>query len=175
MRKDPDERAKRLSKIVVPNRRFAIPDETPLVRPTSVISGQWEPRPVLHACPITEKGRSLLDLIEKQTISVIHPEDVGGSVGVAGNLNPTDNNELPEEEFDSIAAREFGEKLCEKTASEWAEAQMKDESARIAIEFLHSGVPVGEITEETIPDTVEISEIKRLVSQEELKELSNTR
>ena len=52
---------------------------------------------------------------------------------------------------------------------------MKDESARIAIEFLHSGAPVGEITEETIPDTVEISEIKRLVSQGELKELSDTR
>ena len=65
--------------------------------------------------------------------------------------------------------------MCKKTASEWAEAQMKDGSARIAIEFLHSGVPAGEITAETIPDTVEISEIWRLVSQGELKELSNTR
>ena len=60
--------------------------------------------------------------------------------------------------MDSIEAREFGEKR-EKTASEWAEAQMKDEPARIAIEVLHSGVPVEEITEETIPDTVEISGI----------------
>ena len=138
------ERAKRLSKIVEPKRRFAIPDETPLVRPTSVISGQWKPGLVLHACPITEEERFVLGLIEKQTISVINPEDGRGSAGVAGNPGPTDNNEeLPEEEFDSIEAREFGEKLCEKTASEWAEAQMKDESARITIEFLHSGVPVG--------------------------------
>ena len=67
---------------------------------------------------------------------MIKPEEEGGSAGVAGNPDPTDNNEeLPEEEFDSIEAREFGEKLCEKTASEWAEAQMKDESARTAIEF----------------------------------------
>ena len=52
---------------------------------------------------------------------------------------------------------------------------MKDESARIATEFLHSGVPVGEIAEETIPDTVKISETKRLASQGGLKKLSNTR
>ena len=128
------ERARRLSKIVEPNRRFSIPDETPLVRPTPVISGQWEPGLVLHACPITEEGRSLLGLVGKQTISVINPEDEGGRAGVVGNPDPSDNNEeLPEEEIDSIEAREFGEKLCEKTASEWAEAQMKDESARIAI------------------------------------------
>ena len=134
------------------------------MRPTPVISGQWEPGLVLHACPITEEERSLLGLVGKQNISVINPEDEGGSAGVVGNPDPTDNNEeLPEEEIDSIEAREFIEKLCEKTASEWAEAQMKDESARIGIEFLHSGVPVGEITEETIPDTVKISEIKWLV------------
>ena len=110
-----NERAKPQPKIVEPNRRFAIPDETPLVRPTSVISSQWEPGLVLHACPTTEEIRSLLGLIGKQTISVNDPEDEGGSTGVAGSPDPTDNNEeLPEEELDSIEAREFGEKLCER-------------------------------------------------------------
>ena len=147
------------------------------MRPTSVISGQWEPGLVLHACPIIEEGRYLLGLIDKQTITVINAEDEGGSAGVAGSHHPTDDNEeLPQEELDGIEAREFGEKWCEKTASEWAEAQMKDESARIAIEFLHSGVPVGEITEGTILDVVRRDiGITRLVSQGKLKELSNTR
>ena len=59
------------------------------MRPTSVISGQWDPGLVVHACPTTEEGRSLLGLIEKQTISVIVPEDEGGSFGVAVSPDPS--------------------------------------------------------------------------------------
>ena len=47
------ERMKRKSAKVEPQRRFTIPDNTPLVQPSQVISGQWEPGLILHACPIT--------------------------------------------------------------------------------------------------------------------------
>ena len=37
------ERMKRKSTKLEPQRRFTIPDNTPLVQPSQVISGQWEP------------------------------------------------------------------------------------------------------------------------------------
>lgn len=43
---------------------------------------------------------------------------------------------------------------------------MKDESARASIEFMLSDISVGEISAKYIPDTEQISEVKRLVSQE---------
>ena len=71
-----------------------------------------------------------------------------------------------------MEAREFGEKLCEKTATDWAAAQLKDETSKIAIEYILAGVSVGDTTEEVIPDTVD-KQVKRLVSQGELMELPN--
>ena len=35
-----------------------------------------------------------------------------------------------------IEAREFGENLCEKTATGWAAAQLKDETSKIAVEYM---------------------------------------
>ena len=55
-------RMKRKPTKVEPQRRFTIPDNTPLVQPSQVISGQWEPGLILHACPITEEGRNFFDL-----------------------------------------------------------------------------------------------------------------
>ena len=53
------ERMKRKStNEVEPQRRCTIADKTPLVQPSQVISGQWEPGLILHACPITEEGRT---------------------------------------------------------------------------------------------------------------------
>ena len=72
-----------------------------------------------------------------------------------------------------MEAREFGEKLCEKTATDWAAAQLKDETSKIAVEYILAGVSVGDITEEVIPETVD-KEVKRLVSQGELMELPNS-
>ena len=71
-------------------------------------------------------------------------------------------------------AREFGEKLCEKTATDWAAAQLKDETSKIAADYILAGVSVGDITEEVIPETVDKEELKRLVSQGELMELPNS-
>ena len=45
-----------------------------------------------------------------------------------------------------MEAREFGEKLCEKTATDWAAAQLKDETSKIAAEYILAGVSVGDIT-----------------------------
>ena len=70
-----------------------------------------------------------------------------------------------------MEARKFGEKLCEKTANDWAAAQLKDETSKIAAEYILAGVSVGNITEEMIPETVDKKEVKRLVSQGELMEL----
>ena len=55
------ERMKRKSNQIEPQRRFTTPDHTPLVQPSQVISGQWEPGLILHACPITG-GRTFFDL-----------------------------------------------------------------------------------------------------------------
>ena len=114
----------------------------------------------MHACPIREEGRTFLDLNDEKLTTVINPEgDGAGLASIQGN----NNNELPEEDLDSMEAREFGEKLCEKTATDWAAAQLKDETSKIAIEYILAGVSVGDTTEEVIPDTVD-KQVKRLVS-----------
>ena len=73
-----------------------------------------------------------------------------------------------------MEAREFGAKLCEKTATDWAAAQLEDETSKIAVEYILARVSVGDITEEVIPETVDKKEVKRLVSQGELMELPNS-
>ena len=65
-----NERRNRQSTTVEQQRRFAMPDNTPLIEPTSQVdSGQWEPGRIWHACPITEEGRTFLGMREKQFIS----------------------------------------------------------------------------------------------------------
>ena len=76
--------------------------------------------------------------------------------------------------MDSMEARQFGERLCEKSASDWSSLQLKDDTAKIAVDFILAGVSAGDITEEVIPDTVDKSEVKRLVSQGELLELPDS-
>lgn len=46
-----------------------------------------------------------------------------------------------------MATREFGERLCERTASDWPAAQLEDGTSRSAVEFILAGVSVGDITE----------------------------
>lgn len=54
---------KRKSTKAVKRRRFAAPNDTPLVEPTSTVaSGQWEPRLIFRACPMTKEGEKLLGL-----------------------------------------------------------------------------------------------------------------
>ena len=101
---------------------------------------KWEPGLILHACPITEKGRTFVDLNDEKLIAVINPE--GDGAGIASSQGSI-QNELPEEELDSVESREFGEKLCEKTAADWATAQLKDETSKIAVEYILAGVSVG--------------------------------
>ena len=85
-----------------------MPDNTPLVQPSQVRSGQWEPGLILHACPITEEGRTFFDLNDEKIIAVINPEE-GDGAGLASSQG-INQNKLPEEELDSMEAREFGEK-----------------------------------------------------------------
>ena len=108
---------------------------------------------------------------DEKVIAVINPEGNGTGSAVSQGNN---QHELPEEELDSMEARKFGEKLCEKTANDWAAAQLKDETSKIAVEYILAGIPVGNITEEMIPETVDKKEVKRLVSQGELMELPNS-
>ena len=105
------ERMKRKSTKVEPQRRFTLPDSTPLVQPSQVISGQWEPGLILHACPITEEGRSFFDIKDEKLVGSISPE--GDGAGSASNQG-SNHNELPEEEFDSTEARGFGKQCARK-------------------------------------------------------------
>ncbi|CAN0140185.1 unnamed protein product [Ectocarpus fasciculatus] len=58
------------------------PDNTPLIDPRDmVISGQWEPGFILHACPITEVGRKRLGIKPSQQVYAITPGEGGSSAG----------------------------------------------------------------------------------------------
>ena len=59
----------------------------------------------------------------QKLIAVINPDE-GDGAGLASNQG-SNRNELPEEGLDSMEAREFSEKLCEKTAADWASAQQR--------------------------------------------------
>ena len=88
-----------------------------------------------------------------------NPEE-GSGAGAASSQNQiTANEELPEEELDSMEARKFGERLCEKTASDWSAAQLDDETARAAVERILVKVPIEDMSEEAIPDTVDKKEV----------------
>ena len=66
-----------------------------------------------------------MGLDDKSLVAVINPEDEGSDAGLAGNQdNGNNNGELPEEEFDSMEAREFGERQCQKAARDWEAAQL---------------------------------------------------
>ena len=106
----------------------------------------------MHACPITDEGRTFFDLNDENLIALINQE--GDGAGLASSQGSS-QNELPEEESDSLEAREFGGKLCEKSATDWAATQLKDETSKIAVEYILAGVPVGDITEEVISETVD--------------------
>ena len=97
---------------------------------------------------------------DEKLLAVTNSE--GDGAGLASNQG-SNQNEPPEEKLDSMEAREFGEELCEKTTTDWAAAQLKDETSKIAVEYILAGIPVGNITEELIPETVDKKEVKRLV------------
>ena len=47
--------------------------------------------------------------------------------------------------------------------TDWAAAQLTDETSKIDAEYILAGVLVGDITEGVIPETVDKKEVKRLV------------
>ena len=100
---------KRKSTKVEPQRRFTIPDNTPLVQPSQVVSGQWQPGFILHACPITEEGRTFFDLNDEKLIAVINPEE-GDGAGLACSQS-SNQNELPEDELDSYRSSRIRRKF----------------------------------------------------------------
>ena len=85
---------------------------------------------------MTEEGMEFLGLKENPRVAVINPEAEGSGAGLAGSQdNGNISVELPEEDIDRMGAREFDEQLCEKTSSDWAEAQLADEAPRITAEL----------------------------------------
>lgn len=111
-------------------------DDSPRVEQdnVAVVSSQWEPGLVLHAVPMTEVGKYLLRINQKQKIHVIQSEEGASNIGgnssgpIAGNSdvqgvgeaqNPTPAPVSPHGfgEWNSKEAKEFGERLCEKTAT----------------------------------------------------------
>ena len=53
-----------------------------------------------------------------------------------------------------MEARKIGEKLCQKSGSEWVSEQLKDETGRTVVDVTPAGISVEDITEEVVPDTV---------------------
>ncbi|CAB1111520.1 unnamed protein product [Ectocarpus sp. CCAP 1310/34] len=162
----------------------ALKDETPLVDPGKmVVSGQWESGLILHAVPMTEVGRCLLGMgvIKKQRdkrkrVMVINSNEGGGSAGGGSEAEPVMRSQGSQlEGWNSKEAKEFGERLCEKTASDWVEAQYKDLTAKAALQLITDEVEVHKIVKNDIPEGVDIDDIKRLVAQGTIIVLADSR
>lgn len=54
-----------------------------------------------------------------------------------------------------MGARFFGEKLCEKTASDWSAAQLKDDTTKTVVNIILAGATVEDVTNAGIPETVD--------------------
>ena len=157
---------------------YAVPDDSPLTYPdeSSVVRGQLEPGLMLHACPMTEEGTEFVGSRSKQDVAAINPGEGGDSAGAAAEAGTIDAGllEIPEEKFNSEAACEFGEHLCQKTVKDWAAAPGKDDTARVVMTCLANGTPSSDITGDGLDPTVDVQEVKRLVAQGELMEPPNS-
>ena len=49
--------------------------------------------------------------------------------------------------------------MCDKTASDWSAAQLEDETARVSVKHILAEVPIENMSEEAIPDTVVKKEV----------------
>ena len=139
---------------------YAVPDDSPLTYPdeSSVVHGQLEPGLMLHACPMTEERRKLPGSRSKQDVAVINPGEGGDSAGAGAEAGQNDAGllEIPEEEFNSEAACEFGENLCQKTVKDWAAAQGKDDTARVVMTCLANGTSSSDINGDGLNPTVDV-------------------
>ena len=124
---------------------------------------------------MTEEGREFLGSRSKQDVAVIIPGEGGDSAGAGAEAGQIDAGllEIPEEEFDSEAACEFGENLCQKTVEDWAAAQGKDDTARIVMTCSANNTPNSDRTGNGLNPRVGGQEVKRLVAQGEQMELPN--
>ena len=87
---------------------------------------------------------------------------------------------LPQIEYDEEQTKEaveFGESLCDKTASDWADIQEKDDTARLAITAIEGHADPKTFRQVDIPENenVDLDEWKRLVAQGTLLVLPNSK
>lgn len=54
-----------------------------------------------------------------------------------------EEDNLPEEDQQSVAARMFGERLYEKSACDWTRMHKKDDTAKAVVEYLRLGAPLS--------------------------------
>ena len=125
---------------------------------------------------MTEEGRELLGSRSKQDVTATNPGEEGDSAGTAAETGSMDAGllEIPEEEFNSGAACEFGEHVRQKTGKDWAAAQSEDDTARVVMTCLPNGTPSSDKTGDGLKSTVDVQEVKRLVAQGELMEFLNS-
>lgn len=90
----------------------AWPDNTSLIdQRETVVSGQWEPGLLLHACPITEIGRKILGIEPSQHVLTITPgggSSAGGSNAVPGTDVSGQNHFDEEAGLSRVASVRFG-------------------------------------------------------------------
>ena len=125
---------------------------------------------------MTEEGRELLHPRLKHEVAVINPEGGGSRAATAAGAGNTDSaagpSDFSEDEPDIEAACEFGEKLCQKTAKNWATAQQNDHTTNLVRTCIENDIASSDITEEG-PGT-DVQEVKRLVAQGQLLELPSS-
>ena len=101
-------------------RVYAVPDGSSLAYPDEsfVVFRQLGPGQLLHACPMIEEEMELLSSRSKKDVAVMNLGEEGDIAGAATETGTIDDGlgllEIPEEEFNSEAAIEVGEHLCQK-------------------------------------------------------------
>lgn len=112
---------------------------------------------------MTVEGTEFLYSESKQDAAVTNLER-GGSTGAAASTRQDDNadgpSDIPDEDLDGGAARVFVEKLCQKTAKDWAVTPQKDDAAKTAMTYIENDTPSKDITEEGLGLGMDVRELK---------------
>lgn len=111
-------------------------------------------------------------------MGVLYAAGEGSGAGAAAEASKTDQtaskSEIQGDEFDSDATCEFGARLCQKNAKDWARAQLNDATVNVVMACMANGTASNDIPEEGLGPGVDVQEVKRLVFRGDLLELPSS-
>ena len=127
---------------------------------------------------MTEEGKNLFHSRVGREVAAVNHDGGGSSAAGTPDACSINNGRKPPDlqlELSSDEACAFLGKLCQKTAADWAAAQLKDTTASVVIQYILQDTPSSEMNEEESDPRVDVQEVKRLVSQGKIMELPNVK